>query len=118
MTPRKIKRIAGISVGILSLLIIAGYSYYQARNLINGPELTVISPISGTTTTTPLAFIEGEAKNVSYISLNNRQMYVDKDRKFHEELLLSAGYNVWKLEARDKFGRTITKTIELVLRKN
>jgi hypothetical protein len=50
--------------------------------------------------------------------LNDRQIFVDKDGTFNEELLLSPGYNVWTIQAKDKFGRIVTKKIELVFIKS
>jgi len=109
-----------IKIIIVTLVVaaIAGYSYFQARNLINGPEITIESPANGATLTDQRVTITGTAKNISYISLNDRQIFVDNDGVFREDLLLGEGYNIWKLEAKDKFGRVVSKNIELVLSKN
>jgi hypothetical protein len=103
---------------ILSISLIAGYSYYQAQNIIKGPQVSIESPLNGATVTDPLTEIKGRAHNISYISLNDRQIFVDKDGLFNEALLLSPGYNIWKLEAKDKFGRIVSRKIELVFKKN
>ena len=107
-----------IAVAILIVLGISGYSLYQARNLIKGPTLTITSPEDGTTVTDPLVHIVGKAGNVTYISLNDNQIYVDGTGAFKEDMLLSPGYNVWTLEAKDKFGRVVRKNIELVFKKS
>lgn len=109
------KTIIKISLIILVITVIIGYSYFQARNLIYGPQISIESPTNGATLANPLVAIKGIAKNISYISLNDRQIYVDKDGSFNEELLLSPGYNMWEIEAKDKFGRVVSKKIELVL---
>ncbi len=103
---------------VIILISIAGYSLYQSQNLIKGPQLILENPINGSTVDTPNVDIKGKAHNVAYISLNDRQIFIDKDGAFHEELLLGPGYNVWKLEAKDKFGRIVSKKIELVLKKS
>lgn len=107
-----------IAVIILLLGAISGYAFFQARNLIKGPELLVRTPTNGTTTTSSLISLSGTAKNISFISLNDRQIYVDKNGNFDEELILAPGYNVWTLQAKDKFGRIVTKKLELVFSKN
>jgi hypothetical protein len=108
-----------VKILIISLVVIGviGYSIFQARNLIEGPEIVLKSPETGSTMGNALVSIQGSAKNISYISLNDHQIFVDKDGLFKEELLLSPGYNVWKLEAKDKFGRIVSKKIELVFNK-
>ncbi len=112
------KTIIKILIAILIITGIAGYSLYQGRNLIKGPELIITSPANGITVSDPIISINGSAKNISYISLNDRQIFVDKDGIFKEELLLASGYNVWKVEAKDKFGRVVSKKIEIILKKN
>ncbi len=103
---------------IIVFLGIVGYSLYQAKNIIRGPQISLESPINGSTIATSTIAIKGSAQNVAYISLNNRQIYVDKNGTFNEQLLLAPGYNVWTIEAKDKFGRVVSKKIELVLNKS
>jgi hypothetical protein len=115
MNERSGKTIIKTITLLLAIICVAGYALYQAQNLIKGPQLSLQSPFNGTTVQEPAVAIKGMAKNISYISLNDRQIYVDKDGQFNEELLLAPGYNVWKLEAKDKFGRVVSKKIELIL---
>lgn len=106
-----------IKILVISLLVIviAGYSYYQSRNLIRGAQIELASPRNGATVLDPLITVSGTAKNISFLSLNDRQIFVDQSGVFKEDLLLSPGYNVWKIEAKDKFGRIVSKRIELML---
>ena len=105
-----------LSIIALVALIIIGYSYFQSRNLIRGPELLIGSPENGSTFSAPLVSIKGTASNISFLTLNNRQIYVDSAGNFNEQLLLSDGYNLWTIEAKDKFGRIVSKKLELVLK--
>ncbi|MBX4198502.1 hypothetical protein KW782_04195 [Candidatus Parcubacteria bacterium] len=109
------KTIVKIVISIIAIVSIGGYALYQAQNLINGPELNLEYPINGSTLNTPAVAIKGIAKNVAYISLNNRQIFIDNEGLFNEELVLAPGYNIWTLEAKDKFGRSVSKKIELIL---
>ncbi len=102
----------------LIVIAIAGYSYFQARNLIKGPQVSITSPSNGTTLGNPMVTVSGTAKNISFITLNNRQIFVDDNGNFKEDVLLSPGYNTWELQAKDKFGRVVTKNIELIFRKS
>jgi hypothetical protein len=100
------------SVVVIALLIL-GYGFLQARNLIMGPEITVLTPKNGDDLTDPLIIIAGSASNITRISLDDRQIFVDKHGAFSEKLLVPSGYTIIKLEAQDKFGRTTQKLIEL-----
>ena len=108
-----------VKITLISLIVlgIAGYSLFQARNLINGPRVSISWPHDGATLTNESVAVKGVAKNIAYITLNDRQIFVDKEGNFDEELLLAPGYNRWKLEAKDKFGRIVSQKIELVFNK-
>jgi len=105
---------------ILKTLIIAifvcgivGYGLFQSEKIITGPQITLTSPI-GTNIATDSVSVTGVAKNISAISLDDRPIFVDETGHFDEQLLLYPGYNIIKLKAEDKFGKTVEKDIELV----
>ena len=99
-------------VTVLSFIIVS-YGLFQARNLIIGPRIILSTPQNGENVLNPLVIVSGSAVNITYISLNDRQIFVDDQGNFSEKLLVPPGYTIIKLEARDKFGRTTTKLIEL-----
>jgi len=104
-------RITAIAILVVA---IASYSLFQARNIIGGPLVEIHTPKNGSTLSESLVSIEGRAENITHISLNDRQIFVDERGKFHEQLLLSYGYNILAVKARDKFGRETEKILELV----
>ena len=97
----------------LIIFVILGYSLFQARNLIQGPLVTITSPLNGAVVTVPLVEIRGIAKNISRIELNNRDIVIDENGHFAEQLLLAPGYTIMSVLAHDRFGRTTRKTLEL-----
>jgi hypothetical protein len=101
------------SLVLLGILII-GYSIFQAQKILGGPKINILSPINGATYTTALIEIKGVAKNVSTLTLNDRILYTDKIGNFSDTLLLNEGYNIIKLEAKDKFGAQTQKRIEII----
>ncbi len=107
-----------LRVGALSLLgvIIVAYSLFQAQKFLTGPVIIVSTPQNGATYNQTLIEISGQAKNIAYINLDDRKMFIDKNGNFSEKLLLSPGYNVVKLDAWDKFGKQTEKKLELVLK--
>ncbi len=100
----------------LVLFIIGGYAAYESRNLINGPGLEIKEPTSGFTTENSVVEIVGKVKNISFISLNDRQITVDEAGWFKEKVILSSGYNIFKISVHDKFGREKERLVELILK--
>lgn len=112
------KQKIGIIVGFFLALCIIGYGLFQARNIILGPQISLTSPKNGATLTNSLVTVSGKASNVSFLSLNDRPIFIDQQGDFNEQLLLSPGYNTWTLVAQDKFGRTISKNFSLIFNKS
>ena len=102
-----------ISIGLIIFLLVLGYGLFQARNLIIGPEINVLTPKNGDNLSDPLIVVTGTAANITRISLDDRQIFVDEHGNFSEKLLVPPGYTIIKLAAQDKFGRTTQKLIEL-----
>ena len=99
---------------ILLFLSIGGYGLFQMRNLILGPVITLSTPSNGAAVSDSLIPIVGSTKNIAFISLNDRAIFIDEEGYFNEQVLLSYGYNILTLKARDKFGRETIKTLELI----
>ena len=99
---------------ILLLISIFGYTYFQMRNIVTGPVITISTPQDGAILTSSQTEISGTTKNISSISLNDRKIFIDESGVFKEKLLLSPGYNIITLKAKDKFGRKVKKTLELI----
>ncbi len=97
-------------------VVVVGYSLFQAHAIINGPVITVYSPQNGTVYTNTLIEIRGKVENVSYLNLNGKQIFTNSKGEFNEKLLLSPGYNILVLDAKDKFGKKTEKKLELILK--
>lgn len=89
------------------------YGLFEAYKLISGPKIEIISPIPGSTINEPSVVIEGKARNVSFISLNDRQIFIDDQGVFKEKLLLPPGYTIIKVRAEDRFKKSIEEKIPL-----
>lgn len=107
-----------IKISVISLfgLVILSYTGFQANKIIRGPIIDIEFPKNGSTINSTLVEISGRAKNIAYINLNDRKIYTDTDGYFKEELLLSPGYNIIKLDAKDKFGSYTEEHLRLVLK--
>ncbi len=96
------------------LLLILGYSAFEARKILSGPALTITSPIIKGVMNDPFIEVAGVAKNIKEITMNGSPIYIDEQGNFKENFLLISGYNIIELEAKDKFNKGTKKTIELV----
>jgi len=101
-------------IAILFTLGILTYAYFRTNDLLAGPVVVISSPENGSTLAEPYVEIVGHAKNISYMSLNGRQIFTDEAGDFNEKLLVPYGYTIMTLKARDRFGRSTTKSLELV----
>ncbi len=95
-------------------LLLMAYGTYEAYDLIAGPSLTITSPKNGALVTDSLVTIEGQTRNVSWISFLGRPITINEHGMFTEKLLLPPGYSILTLEAKDRLGRRITQEVTLV----
>ncbi len=105
-----------IALLLLLGLVILGYSLFQAQKLITGPVIEIYSPQNGSTVNGALVEIEGRAYNISYLNLDDRPIFTDKNGYFKETLLLSPGFNIIKLDAHDKFKKYTEKQLKIILK--
>jgi len=61
-----------------------------------------------------LVTIKGIAKKATLLSLNGREIFIDKEGNFSEQVSPLPGYSVITLNAKDKFGKTAEKKFVLV----
>jgi hypothetical protein len=101
-------------VVVIFFLLLIGYGLFQTKNLILGPNIAIASPLNGAAVGLNPVEVKGQADRIAFISLNGEQIFTDKDGNFSQKLLLTHGYNIIRLEAQDKFGRTIEKVLNLV----
>jgi len=105
-----------LKIFIIAIVVssILGYAYLRTKDLIGGPQVNIHSPEDGTTVDNALIVIRGTAKNISSITLNDRQIFTDEQGRIQEEILLIYGYNILEIKVRDRFGREAVETLELV----
>ena len=99
----------------LILALFVAYSLYQARFLIVGPRITITSHYNGQVVSDSIITLEGRAKNISKISLNDKQIFTDEEGYWSEKLIVASGTSIMTLKASDRFGREITKTLQIIL---
>ncbi len=99
---------------ILVVIVVAGYGVLRAKTFAEGPVIIVSEPKDGSLITESPVTVSGTAKNISFINLNGAQIFTDETGKFSEQVLLSRGYNIITLEAKDRFGRKAEKSLQIM----
>ncbi|MEM9336956.1 MAG: hypothetical protein AAGA35_03820 [Patescibacteria group bacterium] len=84
--------------------IIALYALFQARFIIVGPVITLSSE-PAVEQNTRIVLLSGNARSITNLTLNGRQIFTDEQGNFEEALILENGYTIATLEAVDRYGR-------------
>ncbi len=84
--------------------ILALYVAFQARHLLEGPVIRLISE-APYETSDPTVTLSGTALNITSLSLNGRPIYTNDQGDFTETLVLPKGYTIMTLTAKDRYGR-------------
>lgn len=61
-----------------------------------------------------IAHIIGKAPKATYLTLNGREIFIDKEGNFSEDILILPGFSVITLDAKDKFGNKAQKEFKIV----
>lgn len=100
---------------LVFVLFVVGYGLFQAKNLINGPKISLNGPYSkAIIVNDDILRLSGTAKNIASITLDDRPITIDESGLFNEVILLFPGLNTIKLFGKDKFGASTEKTIEVI----
>lgn len=94
-------------------VLVAGYGLFEARRLLEGPEITIAAPEDGSATSTPLLHVVGVAKNIAFLTINDAPAYTDEEGHFNQLLSPTPGVTVITVAAVDRFGRKTSKIISL-----
>ena len=91
------------------------YCRFQARLLIFGPRVSIITPMDGMVVHEPRLTVNGRAENVAWISLNDRQIFTSEEGFWSEKMILAEGESIITVRVSDSFGREKTKSVHVVL---
>ena len=115
MNHYKIQSQKNIRKIIFSLIIvfIISYGIFNARYIISGPNIHILSPNTNTEIKSDTMTIRGVAKNTTYISINQRPIYINTEGFFEEEVLLYPGFNNIEIRAIDRFKQEEKEIIKI-----
>jgi len=111
MLPYRDSRLTKIALGIF-FLAVAAYAYFEVRGLLSGPRIFVASNM--TETHEQFVKISGRADHIASLSVDGAPVDVDIHGAFEMPYLLAPGLNRVIFDARDSYGHTTSKIVEIV----
>ncbi|MBI2610567.1 hypothetical protein HYW60_01355 [Candidatus Kaiserbacteria bacterium] len=97
---------------IAFFLTLAAYAAYEIRGLMSGPVIEIENRVMEVSE--PFITIEGHAGRIATLSMNGQTIPVTEEGDFAEGYVLAPGYNHIVLEARDRYGNSATREIEII----
>ncbi len=100
----------------LGVLIVLAYGGFEARRLIQGPTISIISPKNGSATSTTLLVVSGTAQDISFLTVDDKPAFTDISGHFSVTLSPPSGYTIITVAAVDRFGRHTQQEVEITMR--
>lgn len=93
----------GLAISAFVFLFIVGYLGYELHFLISPPSLSVSEPAQDTITQNAVLTVKGETEPTAKLLINGQAVYLEKNGSFKQEVTLSQGLNIIKVEAINRF---------------
>lgn len=103
-----------ILLAVLCVLVL-GYGIFEARRLIEGPMITITSPQNGSATSTTALVITGTARNISFLTIDDKPAFTDESGRFSLIISPPQGYTTITVAASDRFGRHSSKSVSITM---
>ncbi len=104
-----------IIIVVILLLVVLGYGSFEARKLLEGPEIVITSPIDGSAIASTTVTIIGTAKNISFLTIDDAPAFTDQAGNFSLTLSPPPGYTTLTVAAADRFGRRASKSVSITV---
>lgn len=108
----------GFLLLLAALLIMGavGYGLFEARRILAGPHITIHEPQDGSALSTRGAVVlSGTARNISFLTINDKPALTDERGHFAQILTPTAGYAIFTVAATDRFGRRMSRSVHFTV---
>ncbi len=99
----------------LVILAVIGYGAFEARRLVWGPSVVILSPTAGSATSSEVVTIAGIARNISFLTINDAPAFTDEQGRFLVRLSPPPGYAIFTVAATDRFGRRAVDSVPITV---
>ena len=89
--------------------------YFSTRiyNFITGPRIEIYSPQPGQIIKEDTCIIDGNIQNAKTIRINGKEISIDQEGNFKEEIIVKSPYTLIVIDAVDKYGKTKEEIMEI-----
>ncbi len=106
-------------VGTMSFVLLFGaiifFSYEKMCFVWKGVELEVTMEEQENSS---LVKIYGKAEKAKHLTINGREIFIDKEGNFEEYVSILSGYSIVEVKAIDQFGKIDKKEFKIIREKN
>lgn len=115
MSPFTLRQLLLSTLAIGFIVVGLGYGGFEARRLVAGPQVEVLSPATGSATSSSHLLLTGVAHNISFLTVNGQQAYTDESGRFALLVAPSPGYAAFEVAGTDRFGRRTSKEVHITI---
>lgn len=108
-----IRKIVFITLLTWFSLTVVGYGIYKALPIILGPKIVIDSPENGDIVNGTSIAVRGSVNRTNALYINDIPTAFTESGTFETKLALYPGSNILIVKAIDRFGRTVTKTVNI-----
>lgn len=112
ITPSRV--LGGVVAGVVLIFFV--YLWFQYRQFVGYPQLTINSPADQITTNNPVVTVEGTTDPESKITINNQEVKVGLEGDFKEDITLSQEVNKLSIIAISRFGQKVEEDRTIYLK--
>jgi len=94
----------------IALLFFAGYMSFRLADFFQQPKLDLENITETMTVKTKELKIKGKINPKNNLTLNNEEVYADKDGNFEKDILLQTGFNTLTFKIKKFLGKEFTVT--------
>lgn len=91
------------------------YGFFEARRLLEGPQISIVTPEGGVATSSTAVLVAGTAANISFLTINDKPSHTDESGNFSELLVPPPGITVVTVSGVDRFGRTVSQSVSVTM---
>lgn len=98
---------------LLLIIFIFIYFIFKIFDYISGPIIKIYSPLPYETINEDTFILKGNVKNAKNIYINGREIKIDQNGNFEEDMIAKSPYTLISIDAIDKYGKKREKNIEI-----
>ena len=103
-----------LGFGAIFFIAFLAWGGFRFTNFVGSPKLNIHEPARDSMISVPIIRISGEVEKESSLTVNGRDITIDKNGNFNQLLELAAGLNALEFTAQDRFGK-IAKEVRYIL---